>query len=118
MTNNLITKLKQLFTRSKLFGDPSDVDLKSTTKELEKITTPVKTELLGYSSPHISVGYGLSVGKQRTHNEDAFFTLTTMFSYNETELPFGLYIVADGMGVTKMVRLPVNWLSGRLLVMF
>jgi hypothetical protein len=71
------------------------------TKELDKATTPVKTETVGYSSPQINVGYGLSVGKQRTHNEDAFFTLTTMFSFNENQLPFGLYIVADGMGGHK-----------------
>ena len=71
------------------------------TKELETTTTPVDTETVGYSSPQINVGYGLSVGKQRTHNEDAFFTLTTMFSFNETQLPFGLYVVADGMGGHK-----------------
>ncbi|MEE8356598.1 MAG: PP2C family serine/threonine-protein phosphatase [Anaerolineales bacterium] len=71
------------------------------TKELDKATTPVKTETVGYSSPQINVGYGLSVGKQRTHNEDAFFTLTTMFSFNENQLPFGLYVVADGMGGHK-----------------
>ena len=71
------------------------------TKELETTTTPVDTETVGYSSPQINVGYGLSVGKQRTHNEDAFFTLTTMLSFNETQLPFGLYVVADGMGGHK-----------------
>jgi len=38
------------------------------------------------------------LGIQRDHNEDAFFTLTTMLAYNETELPIGFYIVADGMG--------------------
>ena len=47
---------------------------------------------------HINVGYGLSVGKQRNHNEDAYFTLTSTLTYNENEVPFGLYIVADGMG--------------------
>lgn len=71
------------------------------TKELDTTTTPVDTETVGYSSPQINIGYGLSVGKQRTHNEDAFFTLTTMFSFNETQLPFGLYVVADGMGGHK-----------------
>jgi len=71
------------------------------TKELDTTTTPVDTETVGYSSPQINVGYGLSVGKQRTHNEDAFFTLTTMFSFNESQLPFGLYVVADGMGGHK-----------------
>ncbi len=72
------------------------------TKELErKPSLEVEASKAVYSSPHIQVGYGLSTGKQRTHNEDAFFTLTTMFSYNETELPFGLYIIADGMGGHK-----------------
>lgn len=102
MTNNLISKLQNLFQKkSAPVLDLQDTDPKTTTKELEKITAPVDTKLVGYSSPHISVGYGLSVGKQRTHNEDAFFTLTTMFSYNETELPFGLYVIADGMGGHK-----------------
>jgi len=102
MTNNLISKLQELFKKkSTPVLDLQDTDPKATTKELDKITAPVDTKLVGYSSPHISVGYGLSVGKQRTHNEDAFFTLTTMFSYNETELPFGLYVVADGMGGHK-----------------
>ena len=102
MTNNLITKLQNLFNKKSRPGlDLQDTDPKATTKELEKITKPVETKLTGYSSPHISVGYGLSVGKQRTHNEDAFFTLTTMFSFNETELPFGLYVIADGMGGHK-----------------
>ncbi|MFV1949687.1 MAG: PP2C family serine/threonine-protein phosphatase, partial [Anaerolineales bacterium] len=102
MTNNLISKLLNLFQKKSTPGlDLQDTDPNATTKELDKITAPVDTKLVGYSSPHISVGYGLSVGKQRTHNEDAFFTLTTMFSYNETELPFGLYVIADGMGGHK-----------------
>lgn len=103
MTNILIKKIKSLFTKKPTsLNDFPDTDPKATTMELEKITTPVDTsKLTGYSSPHIAVGYGLSAGKQRTHNEDAFFAMTTMFSFNETELPFGLYIVADGMGGHK-----------------
>ena len=102
MTNNFLAKIKDLF-KGKPVQPPElrDTDPKANTKELVKVTTPVTTKLVGYSSPHISVGYGLSVGKQRTHNEDAYFTLTTMFSYNETELPFGLYVIADGMGGHK-----------------
>ena len=103
MTNNFINKLKNIFSpKPSIPDDISETDPKATTKELEVITTPVDTTISeSYSSPHISVGYGLSVGKQRTHNEDAFFAMTTMFSFNETELPFGLYIVADGMGGHK-----------------
>lgn len=103
MANKIFQNLKRLFQpKSTPNGakvqnpDPAVV-----TKELEKITTPVDTTSIGYSSPHINVGYGLSPGKQRSHNEDAFFTLTTMFSFNESEIPFALYVVADGMGGHK-----------------
>jgi serine/threonine protein phosphatase PrpC len=39
-----------------------------------------------------------SIGRQRDHNEDAMFCLTTTMASNGVALPFGLYIVADGMG--------------------
>jgi protein phosphatase len=48
--------------------------------------------------PQLLVGCAQSVGKQRDHNEDALFTLTTTLSSETNNLPFGLYIVADGMG--------------------
>jgi serine/threonine protein phosphatase PrpC len=41
---------------------------------------------------------GQSVGKQRELNEDSLLTLTTTLAGNSGGLPFGLYIVADGMG--------------------
>lgn len=44
------------------------------------------------------VGYGHSVGRQRDHNEDALFSLNTTLVSDTTVIPFGLYIVADGMG--------------------
>lgn len=48
--------------------------------------------------PQLIVGCAQSVGKQRDHNEDAIFTLTTLLTSDATTVPFGLYIVADGMG--------------------
>lgn len=44
------------------------------------------------------VGSGQSVGLQRDHNEDALFALTSVLSDGKTEEPFGLFIIADGMG--------------------
>jgi serine/threonine protein phosphatase PrpC len=38
------------------------------------------------------------VGRQRDHNEDALFSLTTTIASNGDTTQFGLYIVADGMG--------------------
>ncbi len=122
MTNRLLIKIKNLF-QPKTILKPEETPVAGSTvvtKELEKITLPVEKKLVGYSSPQINVGYALSPGKQRTHNEDAFFTLTTMFSYNESELPFGLYMVADGMGGHKngeiASELAIRTIVGYILV--
>lgn len=41
---------------------------------------------------------GQSVGKQRELNEDSLLAITATMAGNTGNLPFGLYIVADGMG--------------------
>lgn len=41
---------------------------------------------------------GQSVGKQRELNEDSLLAITTTLAGNSGNTPFGLYIVADGMG--------------------
>ena len=121
MINKLRTSLKNLFQPKpqEAVGGLTDHELTVDTKELDKTTTPVDTKTVSYSSPHINVGYGLSPGKQRNHNEDAFFTLTTMFSFNESEIPFGLYMVADGMGGHKngeiASELAIRTIAGTLL---
>ncbi|MFN2281516.1 MAG: PP2C family protein-serine/threonine phosphatase [Anaerolineales bacterium] len=104
MIKRLQMTLKRLFQPQPTDSEEESLAPEKTYNTKELATKPpveVESQKIGYSSPHIQVGYGLSPGKQRTHNEDAFFTLTTMFSYNESELPFGLYVVADGMGGHK-----------------
>ncbi|MBT3241225.1 MAG: serine/threonine-protein phosphatase [Chloroflexi bacterium] len=44
------------------------------------------------------VGVGRDVGRQRQNNEDSIFSLSTIIDSNETSLPVGIFIVADGMG--------------------
>lgn len=41
---------------------------------------------------------GQSIGRQRDHNEDALFALSVTLADNSRELPFGIFIIADGMG--------------------
>lgn len=48
--------------------------------------------------PQLIVGSAQSVGLQRDHNEDALFTLTTVLTSDTRKIPFGLFIIADGMG--------------------
>ncbi len=51
-----------------------------------------------YDLPQLLAASGQSVGKQRELNEDTLLTLTTTLGGNAGNLPFGLYVVADGMG--------------------
>lgn len=48
--------------------------------------------------PQSEIGYAQSVGLQREHNEDALFILHTLLTSNGEPFPFGLYLIADGMG--------------------
>ena len=57
------------------------------------------TETNNYDLPAMyNVGMGSSVGLQRDHNEDALFIATSTLVTERLNQPFGLYIVADGMG--------------------
>ncbi len=48
--------------------------------------------------PQYVVGLGQSIGKQRERNEDTLYVLSSMIAGANSTLPFGLFIVADGMG--------------------
>jgi len=75
----------------------------------QEITKPLSTQptiissdqpesRLGLEPPQLLASCAQSVGRQREHNEDSLFSLTTLLASNGSRLPFGLYIVADGMG--------------------
>ncbi|MEI6289199.1 MAG: protein phosphatase 2C domain-containing protein [Chloroflexota bacterium] len=66
----------------------SDVQLKSIRDLVQYHYEPVQ----------FNVSSGQSVGRQRKLNEDCIFTLNTTIAGNSGSLPFGLFIVADGMG--------------------
>lgn len=63
---------------------------KNISQEIVRQKAGVPTQML--------VGFGQSVGRQRDHNEDAIFALNTILMSGSSTLPFGLYMVADGMG--------------------
>jgi len=86
-----------------LFGKRS-----TNTKTIDTANTAPLTEqqlqsIVSNQNPHfdlqqlISAG-GQSVGKQRELNEDSLLAMTTTMAGNSGNLPFGLYIIADGMG--------------------
>lgn len=83
---------------------------KSTLQDMESSTTAPLTEkqiqsiMQGpkqqdkYEVQQLIAASGQSVGKQRELNEDSILALTATLAGNSGSLPFGLYIVADGMG--------------------
>lgn len=87
-----------------LFGSKSS----STTKTLDTANTAPLTEqqlqaIVGNQNPRFDLqqlvsAAGQSVGKQRELNEDSLLAITSTMAGNSGNLPFGLYIVADGMG--------------------
>lgn len=79
---------------------------KQSSASLDVKTTPLSREHLRrferkttqYTPHQLLVGSGQSVGKQRDHNEDTLFVMHSVLSDGELDLPFGIFIVADGMG--------------------
>jgi serine/threonine protein phosphatase PrpC len=59
-----------------------------------------KTESL-LEVPQFIASCSQSTGRQLEHNEDSLFTLSTTLASNGKYLPFGLFIIADGMGGHK-----------------
>ncbi|PWH15476.1 MAG: hypothetical protein DDG60_05745 [Anaerolineae bacterium] len=59
----------------------------------------IKSMALNRHEPaQLLVASGQSVGRQRELNEDSLFSLTTTIAGNNSNPPFGLFIIADGMG--------------------
>ena len=89
----------------KLFGKKEEPE---TVKQIDMATTaPLSDQqissIMGFQNlksetKQLVASVGQSVGKQRDHNEDSVLALTSTISGSTDSIPFGLYIVADGMG--------------------
>ncbi len=64
----------------------------------QQIDSILSNQYLKYEMKQLVASVGQSVGKQREHNEDSLLALTSTISGGAESIPFGLYIVADGMG--------------------
>jgi serine/threonine protein phosphatase PrpC len=101
--------LQRLFGRQKhskeeAAGPPvseTDIDTQPLRAKTAPFSTPAEPSPDHLEPPQLVVGLGQSVGRQRDHNEDALFSLTTTLVSDTSQIPFGLYIVADGMGGHK-----------------
>lgn len=89
----------------KLFGNKKEsvkqkqIDMTITAPLLDqKINSIIANQNVKYGVKQLVAGVGQSVGKQREHNEDSVLALTSTIAGSAENVPFGLYIVADGMG--------------------
>jgi len=88
----------------KLFSAGTDTPIQSansaTTAPLtdQQIQAIIQGANAQYNIQQLIAASGQSVGKQRELNEDSLLALTATLAGSSGNLPFGLYIVADGMG--------------------
>lgn len=103
----------------KIFGrEPNSTEKESPHQPGEIVTAPLSPDQLTPSSskghptqpiiklkpeprfdpPQLIVGLGQSVGRQREINQDSIYSFTSTLASNSSKVPFGLFIVADGMG--------------------
>jgi serine/threonine protein phosphatase PrpC len=64
-------------------------------QQLQSIVNNLPTR---YDLQQLIAACGQSAGKQRDMNEDSLLAITSTLAGNSGNTPFGLYIVADGMG--------------------
>lgn len=103
----MIGRIKKLLTKSTTdetysTSEIETAPLQENLADTDKLTPRHKSEIPIESQRldllQFITGCGHSVGKQRDHNEDALFTLSTNLIAGDSQIPFGLYIIADGMG--------------------
>jgi PPM family protein phosphatase len=64
----------------------------------EQVQSIIRGQNMPFDMQQLVAATGQSVGKQRDHNEDSLLALTLTLAGKSLNVPFGLYIVADGMG--------------------
>jgi PPM family protein phosphatase len=88
---------RDLFRRNKVASAPSATDVETAPLSAEQLSS-VTNIVTKINPPQLLVGTAQSVGLQRDHNEDALYAMQAIYADGNNDLPFGIFIVADGMG--------------------
>ena len=78
-------------------SDKKQVSANNTPTISEK-TLPLPFFNEKYLTDQMDAAFAQSTGRQRDHNEDSLFMSTCTLTNQQKKIPFGVYIVADGMG--------------------
>ncbi len=79
------------------WGEPTPAQPKAEETEPEQ-RPPQPEPVVPSDHSRIKVGWGTDVGVVRSHNEDTALVITAVQDGDEETMPFGLFILADGMG--------------------
>jgi PPM family protein phosphatase len=107
--------LKNLFSifrkKNRPESNPGEKTIPTTIKSIvtKEITSPLlnihhdldDSTSIRNNPKQIVYGVGYDIGQNRTKNEDSIFAQSAILATQSTELPFGLFIIADGMGGHK-----------------
>ncbi len=88
---------KRLFNKEKEQPKEPAEEIKTAPLNDDQLNT-VSSRPVPVKPAHLLVGAGQSVGRQRDHNEDTLFAMSSVLSDGSNEIPFGFFMVADGMG--------------------
>jgi len=99
----VLDRLKQLFRKDGKQTDSvpqisASADIKTSPLADEKSDGAGESSNARMHPPQFIVGCAQSVGRQRDHNEDTLFCMNTILADGGLDMPFGVFIIADGMG--------------------
>lgn len=94
----MVTKLFKKIFKGEEITEPRPLEEHLTTAPLSPDQLEPVQHIQRIEPAQLIVGSARSVGKQRDHNEDSLFTLSVTVAGNTSVMPFGIFIVADGMG--------------------
>jgi serine/threonine protein phosphatase PrpC len=93
----VFTFFHDLFRRNKVEPVPASSTVETAPLSADQVMS-VSQVTMKINPPQLLVSTAQSVGMQRDHNEDTLYAMHSIFADGHTDMPFGLFIIADGMG--------------------
>jgi PPM family protein phosphatase len=93
----VVNFFRNLFHREKLEHIPASTAVETAPLNEEQLHSAEQFRPK-INPPQLIVGVAQSVGMQRDHNEDTLYAMQAVLADGNTDLPFGIFVVADGMG--------------------
>ncbi len=93
----MFTFFRDLFRRNKVEPIPASTAVATAPLSEDQLVS-VSQVSIKINPPQLMVATAQSVGMQRDHNEDTLYVMNTILGDGNADLPFGIFIVADGMG--------------------